>query len=56
LNKHKWKLVDERCKELHEASLIQPSTSDFVTVIVMLVKKNSIGLWNEKRIVGIIGL
>jgi hypothetical protein len=22
LNKHEWELVDERCKELHEASFI----------------------------------
>jgi hypothetical protein len=22
LNKHEWELVDERCKELHQASLI----------------------------------
>jgi hypothetical protein len=22
LNKHEWELVDERCKELHEAGLI----------------------------------
>jgi hypothetical protein len=22
LNKHEWELVDERCKEFHEASLI----------------------------------
>jgi len=24
LSKHEWQLVDERCKELHEAGLIQP--------------------------------
>jgi hypothetical protein len=24
LSKHEWKLIDERCKELHEASFIQP--------------------------------
>jgi len=29
LNKHEWELVDERCKELHEAGLIQPLSSDF---------------------------
>jgi len=39
LSKHEWKLVDERCKELHEASFIQPSTFEFVIVIVMLAKK-----------------
>ncbi len=25
LSKHEWELVDERCKELHEAGLIYPS-------------------------------
>jgi len=45
LSKHKWELVDERCKELHEASFIQPSSSDFSTAIVMLTKKDSVGLW-----------
>jgi hypothetical protein len=35
LSKHEWELVDERCKELHEVGLIQPSSSDFVAVIVM---------------------
>jgi hypothetical protein len=49
LNKHEWELVDERCKELHEAGLIQPSSSNFVIVIIMPTKKDSIGLWNEKR-------
>jgi hypothetical protein len=49
LNKHEWELVDEKCKELHEASLIQPSSSDFTTVIVMPAKKDSTGLWTEKR-------
>jgi hypothetical protein len=29
LSKHEWELVDERCKELHEARLIQPSSFDF---------------------------
>jgi hypothetical protein len=48
LNKHEWELVDERCKELHEASLIQPSNSDFVVTIIMLAKKDLIGLWIEK--------
>jgi hypothetical protein len=40
LNKHECELVNERCKELHEASLIQPSSSDFVIAIVMLTKKD----------------
>jgi len=52
LSKHEWELVDERCKELHEANLIQPSSSDFVTAIVMPAKKDSAGLWTEKRMCG----
>jgi hypothetical protein len=39
LNKHEWELVDERCKELHEAGLIQPSNSDFVVATVMPAKE-----------------
>jgi hypothetical protein len=49
LSKHEWELVDEKCKELHEASVIQPSNFDFVAILVMPTKKDSIGLWNEKR-------
>jgi hypothetical protein len=49
LNKHEWELVDERCKELHEVGLIQPSNSNFATIITMLIKMDSIGLWTEKR-------
>jgi hypothetical protein len=49
LSKHEWELVDERCKELHEIGLIQPSSFDFVAAIIMLVKKDSDGLWIEKR-------
>jgi hypothetical protein len=49
LNKHEWELVDERCRELHEAGLIQPSSSDFTAAIVMPAKKDSVGLWIEKR-------
>jgi len=52
LNKHKWKLVDERCKEFHEAGFTQPSSSDFLAVIVMPTKKNSVRLWIEKRMCG----
>ncbi len=52
LNKHEWELVNEKCKELHEASLIQPSSSDFAVAIIMLAKKDSIGLWTEKRMCG----
>jgi hypothetical protein len=56
LSKHEWELVDERCKELHEAGLIQPSNSDFAAATVMLAKKDSARLWTEKRCAGIIGL
>jgi hypothetical protein len=35
LNKHEWELLDKRCKELHEAGLIQPSNFDFATTIIM---------------------
>jgi hypothetical protein len=49
LSKHEWELVDERCKKLHEVSLIQPSSSDFATATVMPTKKDSAGLWIEKR-------
>jgi len=49
LNKHEWELVDEICKELHEAGLIQPLGFDFAAVIVMLANKDSDGLWIEKN-------
>jgi hypothetical protein len=52
LSKHEWELVDERCKELHEAGLIQPSSSDFVIVIVMSTRKDSTILWTKKRMCG----
>jgi hypothetical protein len=52
LNKHEWELVDERCKNLHQAGLIQPSSSDFAAVIVMPTKKDLVGLWIEKRMCG----
>jgi hypothetical protein len=52
LNKHEWELVDERCKELHEAGFIQPSTFDFTTATIMLAKKDSVGLWTEKNMCG----
>jgi hypothetical protein len=41
-------LVDERCKELHEVGLIQPSNFDFATARIMPTKKDSVGLWTEK--------
>jgi hypothetical protein len=56
LSKHEWELVDERCKELHEAGFIQPSSSDFAAAIVMPAKKDLVGLWIEKRMCGTIGL
>jgi hypothetical protein len=49
LSKHEWKLIDERCKELHEAGLIQPSNFDFVATTIMPAKKDSARLWTEKR-------
>jgi hypothetical protein len=52
LSKHEWELVDERCRELHEAGLIQPSSFDFAAVTVMPTKKDSVGLWIEKRMCG----
>jgi hypothetical protein len=52
LNKHEWELVDERCRELHEAGFIQPSSSNFAVTIVMPAKKDSAGLWTEKRMCG----
>jgi hypothetical protein len=56
LNKHEWELVDERCKELHEASLIQPSSFDFVSATIMQTKNDSARLWTKKKCLGIIGL
>ncbi len=52
MNKHEWELVDERCKELHEASLIQPSSSDFAAATIMPTKKKSAGFWTEKKMCG----
>jgi hypothetical protein len=52
LSKHEWELVDERCKELHQAGLIQPSSFDFTTITVMLAKKDSARLWTEKKMCG----
>jgi hypothetical protein len=43
LSKHEWELVDERCKELHEAGLIEPSSSDFAAATIMPAKKNLAG-------------
>jgi hypothetical protein len=52
LSKHEWELVDERCEKLHEVGLIQPSSSDFATTIIMPTKKDSTRLWTEKRMCG----
>jgi len=49
LSKHEWELVDERCKELHEVGFIQPSSFHFTAATVMPTKKDSVGLWTEKR-------
>jgi len=49
LSKHEWELVDERCKELHEAKLIQPSSFDFTVATITPAKKDSARLWTEKR-------
>jgi len=39
-------------KELHDVGFIQPSSFDFTATIIMLAKKNSIGLWTKKRMCG----
>jgi len=52
LSKHEWELVDERCKKFHEAGLIQPSSSNFAATTIMSTKKDSAGLWTEKRMCG----
>jgi hypothetical protein len=56
LSKHEWELIDERCKKLHEAGLIQPSSFDFVVATIMPTKMHSIGLRIEKGCAGIIDL
>jgi hypothetical protein len=50
LSKHEWELVDERCKELHEAGLIQPLSFNFAAAIIIPTKKDLVGLWIEKRL------
>jgi hypothetical protein len=52
LNKHEWELVDERCKEPHEISFIEPSSFDFAGDTIMPTKKDSVGLWIKKRMCG----
>jgi hypothetical protein len=52
LSKHEWELVDERCKKLHEVGFIQPSSFDFIAVIIMPTKNDLAGLWTKKRMYG----
>ncbi len=52
MSKHEWEFLDERCKELHEASLIHPSSFDFIAITIMPTKKDSARLWTEKRMCG----
>jgi len=49
LSKHEWELVDERCKKLHDAGFIQPSSFNFGAATIMPTKKKSTRLWIEKR-------
>jgi hypothetical protein len=49
LSKYEWELIDERCKELHEAGLIQPLSSNFAIAIVMPTKKDLVRLWTKKK-------
>ncbi len=49
MSKHEWELVDERCKELHEAGFIQSSSSNFIAAIVMPIKKHLAGLMTKKK-------
>jgi len=49
LSKHEWELVDEKCKELHEAGFIRPSNFDYTNVTIMPAKKDSARLWTKKR-------
>jgi hypothetical protein len=52
LSNHEWELVDERCKELHEAGFIQPSNFDFAAATIMPAKKDLTRLWTEKKMCG----
>ncbi len=52
MSKHECKLVNEKCKKFHEVGLIQPSSFNVVTIIIMPTKKDSIRLWTEKRMCG----
>ncbi len=55
MSKHEWELVDERCKELHEAGFIQPLSFDFVAVTIMPSNKDLVGLWTKKGMCGDLG-
>jgi hypothetical protein len=52
LSKHEWELIDERCKKLHEAGFIQPSSFNFAAATIMPTKKDSAGLWTKKKMCG----
>ncbi len=52
MSKPEWELVDEKCKELHEASFIQPSSFDFIAATIMSTKKDSARLWTTKMMCG----
>jgi hypothetical protein len=56
LSKHEWELVDEKCKELHEAGLIQPSSFDFATAIIMLARRIQLDYGLRKGCARIIGI
>lgn len=49
LSKSEWELVDKQCAELHAAGLIRPSSSDYAAATEMPAKKDSTGMWTEKR-------
>ncbi len=55
LNKHEWELVDERCKELHEASLIHPLSFDFVTTTIIQQRRIQLDYGLRKGCARIIG-
>jgi hypothetical protein len=52
LSKQEWKLVNERCKRLHEASLIKPLSFKFIAATIILAKKDSARLRTKKRMSG----
>jgi hypothetical protein len=44
-----WELVDERCKELEKAGIIEECESDFAANSVMAAKKDPDGNWKLAR-------